>query len=191
MSVVCSLCVNIHPLKVSPESGASCLRPAQSSLCQRGFYVSLTRSRAGPPEWWAPDFNKPFHRGQISFLHGVSWVAPFTLSSPCGMCSAQRCLLDWTFRGVNVSPRQLLAPCASPSGGWPTARRPLLHTPSCIPRRTSPSFLLIPLLGLEHVSDAILMQRHITNFNQWLRASAYHGLNITSFCEWFHNCINN
>lgn len=56
--------------------------------------------------------------------------------SPIGMCAAQCCLLDWAFRGVSVSPWQLLAPCASPSGGWPTARRPQLHTPFSIPLRT-------------------------------------------------------
>lgn len=119
------------------------LCPTPCSVCQRGFWVSLTvMSCPGPPEWWPPHFHNPFLRGQFSFLHGVSWVAPSTLLSPIGMCSVQCCLLDRAFSGVSISPRQLLAPCASPLGGWPTARTPLLHTPSSIPPRghCPPSF---------------------------------------------------
>lgn len=75
--------------------------------------------------------------------------------SPTGMCSAQRCLLDWAFRGVSVSPWQLLAPCASPSGGWPTARRPLLHTPWSIPLRTLHSIAPFPWPWLKPVASIV------------------------------------
>lgn len=87
--------------------------------------------------------NSPFSTASAGSPHSPSSPLPHP-GSPVGMCSARRCLLDGAFRGVSVSPWQLLAPCASPSGGWPTARRPLLHTPSSIPLRTLPS-LFSPL----------------------------------------------
>lgn len=91
--------------------------------------------------------NSPFSTASAGSPHSPSSPLPHP-GSPIGMCSARRCLLDGAFRGVSVSPWQLLAPCASPSGGWPTARRPLLHTPSSIPLRTLPSLLSPPSLGL-------------------------------------------
>lgn len=151
------------------------LRPALCSVFARGGFKFLSLSfspcvahppptlPATPttthrPEWLPPPhFNKPFHRGQFSFLHAVSWGLLIPLpSSPSrrplpplltGMCSAPRCLLAGAFRGVSVSPRQLLAPCASLSGGWPTARRPLPCTPpAASPRGRSPPWP--PSLGL-------------------------------------------
>lgn len=90
--------------------------------------------------------NSPFSTASAGLPRSPSSPLPQP-GSPIGMCSAKRCLLDRAFRGVSVSPWQLLAPCASPSGGWPTARRPLLHTPSSIPLRI-PSLLSAPSPGL-------------------------------------------
>lgn len=76
--------------------------------------------------------NSPFSTPSAGPPHPASFVLLTPPPPPpplTGMCSAPRCLLAGAFRGVSVSPRQLLAPCASSSGGWPTARRPLPCTP--------------------------------------------------------------
>lgn len=189
MHVVCSVHVNTSNKSISwicSFLSAACGWHT-AGFAKEGFkFLPLSCPALAPPEWWPPHFNKPFHRGQFSFLHGVSWVAPSTLitpsspGSPIGMCSAQRCLLDRAFRGVSVSPWQLLAPCASPSGGWPTARRPLLHTPSSIPRGPSPPSsqplhlaLVETTSSLDRVSDTSLMWRHGSGFNWWLLAAIH------------------
>lgn len=114
--------------------------------------------------------NSPFSTASAGLPH----LPFFPLShpgSPVGMCSAQRCLLDRAFSGVSVSPRQLLAPCASPSGGWSTARTPLLHTPSSISQRTLASLLstlclaLVETSSLDGVSDTGLMGKSSFGFN--------------------------
>lgn len=147
MHAVCSVCVNTSNKSISWIWGflstACGLHVAQ--FAKEGFeFPSLScpalAPRNGDHHTLISHFtgvNSPFSTASAGLPHSPS---PHP-GSPTGMCSAQRCLLDWAFRGVNVSPWQLLAPCASPSGGWPTARRPLLHTPSSIPPRTFPSFL--------------------------------------------------
>lgn len=158
MHVPCSVCVNTANESMACIWGflsvAACGMHSAPSAKEGFEFLSLSYSVLAPPERRPPHFNKPFHRGQFSFLHGVSWVAPFTLftpsspgGSPIGMCSVRRCLLDGAFRGVSVSPWQLLAPCASLSGGWSTARRPALHTPSSIPPEDPPPSCR-PSLGL-------------------------------------------
>lgn len=153
MHAVCSGSVN------TPNKTISCLQACGrhgSLFSKEGFeFLSLSFS-TGPPEWWPPHFNKPFQRSQLPFST-ASAVSPYSPSSsipqpgsPTCMCPARRCLLDWAFRGGSVSPWQLLAPCASPVSGWPTARRPLLHIPRSTPLRTLPYIGPITLgLGLK------------------------------------------
>ena len=165
------LCICIH-IKVSPESGASCLRlvactalrlpktvlsylhPSCLVLAPQNCDHHTLISRF-------TGVNSPFSTASAGTALSPSSPLPHP-SSPIGMCSAQRCLLDGAFRGVSVSPWQLLAPCASPSGGWPTARRPLLHTPCSIPLRTLASLsplrlALVATSSLDRISDTILM----------------------------------
>lgn len=157
MHAACSVYVNTSNKSISSMCGflsAACgLHGAQ--FAKEGFeFPSLSRTAPAPQNGdhhtlisHFTGVNSPFSTASAGSPHSPSSPLPHP-GSPIGMCSAQRCLLDGAFRGVSVSPWQLLAPCASPSGGWPTARRPLLHTPSSIPLRTLPSLLLPPSLGL-------------------------------------------
>lgn len=128
MHAVCSVYVNTSNKSIWSFLSVACGRH-NAWFAKEGFeFPSLSCPALAP--------QNVNHHTLISHFTGVN--SPFSTasagsplphpSSPVGMCSAQRCLLDWAFRGVSVSPWQLLAPCASPSGGWPTARRPLLHT---------------------------------------------------------------
>ena len=139
MHVVCSVYVNTSNQSIWGFLSAAC-GVHSAPFAKQGFGFPSPSCPALAPQ------NGDHHTLISHFTGGNS---PFSTASagsphsplphprsPVGMCSARRCLLDGAFRGVSVSPWQLLAPCASPSGGWPTARRPLLHTPCSIPLRT-------------------------------------------------------
>lgn len=117
MHAVCPESVN------TPNKSISCLQACGrhgALFAKEGFEFLLLSFPTLAPQ-------NGDHCTLISYFTGVnspfstaSAVSPYSPSSPIpqsgsptGKCPARRCLPDWAFRGVSVSPWQLLAPCAS------------------------------------------------------------------------------
>lgn len=175
-------------------------------LPKRVLNFSRCLSPACPPDWWPLHFNKPFPqessplspRRQLRRL--VHLLRPFlSRNPPTGMCPARQCLPAWAFRGVSVSPWQLLAPCASPprAAGRQHAGRCFTH-PGAPPLRTLPYSGPPPHLALVwnssfgHISDSGLMRRQ----KIWLGliACGWHACQHETTLTWQHvshiSCIS-
>ncbi|KAK5852417.1 hypothetical protein PBY51_023886 [Eleginops maclovinus] len=127
------------PIKVSPESGTSCLRLVCTALTLHNTVLSFSHCLVLR---WPP--RNGDHHTLISHFTGVNSPfstasaggAPFTSSSPMAppLACVQPGVVYWTahLEGLAFHQGSCWHHVPLPSGGWSTARTPLLHTPSSI-----------------------------------------------------------
>lgn len=119
----------LHPVQFAREGFEFLLKSCPMLAPQNGGHHTLIIHFT--------EVNSPFSTASAGSPSAPSSSIPHP-GTPNGMCSVQCCLPDQAFSGVSISPWQLLAPCASPLDGWLTARTPLLHTPSTVPKGHCP-----------------------------------------------------